>query len=73
MAQPGPTQEELDQLYAELVAAHANLTPAERLRFDAKLLLLLIARLDDPAAARALIREALRPVRTSAPSPEPDR
>ena len=55
---PSTGQLAADELYAELVAAHAGLRDEESAELNARLLLLLIDRIGDPAIVRALLRRA---------------
>lgn len=47
-----------DELYAELVAQHARLTPAQSLELCARLILLLANEVGDTGRVRALMQEA---------------
>lgn len=50
--------QEPDELYAELVALHEGLTPAQSLELCARLILLLANEVGNTARVRALMREA---------------
>ena len=52
--------DEPDELYAELVAMHAGLTPAQSLERCARLILLLANEVGDTARVRQLMQEAAR-------------
>lgn len=49
-----------DDLYAELLAAHAGLSEADSQRLNARLVLLLVNELADPDHAIRVLREARR-------------
>ena len=62
------TQQQLDDLLEDLIALTDTPDPGEQVRRLSKLCLLLIERIDDHAAARAAIDEALGTV-----DPPPER
>lgn len=52
--------QEPDELYAELVAMHEGLAPAQSLELCARLILLLANEVGDTTRVRQLMREAAR-------------
>jgi uncharacterized protein (DUF1778 family) len=60
-AGPRLPQPAADELYAELIEAMRAMDDQEALRFSARLVLLLMSRLDDPKLVRAAIRAAAEP------------
>ncbi len=55
--------EGVDDIYAELIEAHRGLDAEQSLRFDARLILLLINQIGD----QRIVREAIRAAREAEP------
>ncbi len=55
--------ERVDEIYAELIEAHRGLDAEQSLRFDARLILLLINQIGD----ERIVREAIRAAREAEP------
>ena len=59
--QPNLNPSAADDIYERLVSAHAGLSDAESMRFNARLILLLVNFIGDPQAVREAIDLAAKP------------